>query len=57
MIMTNILIYYWLLEYLQVITGKSFYPNDLPGSFCNKCAILMGFFKKRGLLDSLSDQS
>lgn len=36
--------YIYLLEYSQVIVGKGFYPDDFPGSFCNKCAILMGIF-------------
>lgn len=39
--------YVYLLEYSQVIVGKGFYLDDFPGSFCNKCALLMGIKKKK----------
>lgn len=33
--------------YSQIIAGQSFDPNDFPGSFGNKCAILIGIVNMR----------
>lgn len=44
-IITSMCTSYRLLEYSQVIAGKSLYADDFPCSFCNRCAILMRFLK------------
>jgi hypothetical protein len=33
--------------YSQIIAGQSFDTNDFPGSFCNKCTVLVGVLNMR----------
>ena len=52
-ITTSMFTSYRLLEYSQVITGKSLYADDFPCSFCNRCAIILIYLEKTNVFVAL----